>query len=127
LPAGSYTITASLANHTVVAPAGGVYNVTIPQNATGKDFTLVAYSISGNVRVNDISGPTGTIVYCQGPLGTQQYTVGADGKYTFYPLPAGDYKLWAEKIGYKTTYPAEEIYQFKLGSFATKNFVLQKK
>ncbi|MCM8817019.1 MAG: hypothetical protein NC913_05865 [Candidatus Omnitrophica bacterium] len=126
LPAGSYTITASLTNHTVVSPAGGVYNVTIPQNATGKDFTLVAYSISGTVRTNDISGPAGVIVYCQGPAGTLQYNVGADGKYVFYPLPAGDYKLWAEKTGYKTTYPSEEFYQFKLGSFATKNFVLQK-
>ncbi len=126
LPAGSYTVSASLTNHTVVSPSGGAHNVTIPQNATGKDFAIVAYSISGTVRVNDIAGPAGTIIYCQGPAGTLQYTVGADGKFQFYPLPAGDYEVWAEKSGFRITYPAEGKYQFRLGSFATKNFVLQK-
>ncbi|MCM8815313.1 MAG: carboxypeptidase-like regulatory domain-containing protein, partial [Candidatus Omnitrophica bacterium] len=127
LPAGSYSITASFENHTTVFPYAGSYNIKIPQSATGKDFKLVAYSISGTVRVNDISGPAGTIVYCEGPSGTLQYNVGNDGKFSFYPLPAGDYSLRAEKSGFKTVYPSEEVYQFKLGSFATKNFVLKRR
>lgn len=127
LPAGTYTITASLSNHTLVSPSAGSYQITIPQNATDKNFTIVAYSISGTVRVNDASGPAGTTIYCEGPVGTLTFTVGTDGRFEFYPLPAGDYKLWAEKPGYKTTYPAEEVYQFKLGSMLTKNFVLQKR
>ncbi len=126
LPAGNYTLSANLTNHSVVSPSSGTYNITIPQNATDKNFVLAAYSISGTVRVNDVSGPAGTIIYCQGPSGTSQFTVGPDGKFQFYPLPAGNYRLWAEKPGFKTVYPAEEIYDFKLGSLATKNFVLQK-
>ncbi len=126
LPAGNYTLSANLTNHSVVSPSSGTYNITIPQNATDKNFVLAAYSISGTVRVNDVSGPAGTIIYCQGPSGTSQFTVGPDGKFQFYPLPAGNYRLWAEKLGFKTVYPAEEIYDFKLGSLATKNFVLQK-
>ncbi|HOC03550.1 MAG TPA: carboxypeptidase regulatory-like domain-containing protein, partial [bacterium] len=127
LPAGTYTISASLNNHTVVSPLDGSYTVTIPQNATGKDFNIVAYSISGAVKIYDAAGPAGATVYCQGDAGTIQYTVDTTGKFQFYPLPAGNYKLWVEKSGYKTTYPAEEVYQIKLDSILTKNFALQKK
>jgi len=125
LPAGAYTITASLSNHTVVSPSGGSHAVSIPQNATGRDFTLVAYSISGTVKVNDTSGPVGAIVYCEGPSGTMQYTVDSTGVYKFYPLAAGNYRLWVEKPGYKTTYPSDGEYNFRLSYFAIKNFVLQ--
>jgi len=127
LPAGEYTVSASLSNHTVVSPSNGSFTFKIPPSGTGKDFSIVAYSISGSVSVYDASGPAGTIVYCQGPTGTQQITVDATGKFKFYPLPRGNYRLWAEKPGYKVTYPSDGEYNFTLDSWATRNFVLKLK
>ena len=125
---GTYSVTASLENHTVITPKdGGGINVVISPNASNVNFTLAAYSISGTVKVMDYSGPSGAVVYCQTPTGTLQYSVDNSGKFRFYPLPAGQYRLWVEKNNYDTTSPAGGEYVFDLASWTTKNFTLKKR
>ncbi len=125
---GTYTVAASMDNHTVISPkGGGVHTVKISPSVKNVNFTLAAYKISGTVKVLDYSGPAGTVVYCEGQGVPQQFTVDASGKFYFYPLQAGQYRLWAARNGYDVVSPSGGEYILNLTSWTAKDFTLKKR
>jgi hypothetical protein len=92
VPAGSYTVTAALAEYTL-----STQTVTVGPDRTGLDFTAtrVTYSLGGTVRTGGIPLP-GVTVSADG----RSAVTGADGAYSIAGLLSGSYVVTAAAAEY---------------------------
>lgn len=96
IPAGEYTLTPTFGEYEF-EPA--TRQITVPPDLAGQDFvgSPPTYSISGTI-VDEVGQPVaGVLVY---NYATPPIPTAADGTFTFTDLPAGEYQIQPDQIGY---------------------------
>ncbi len=92
LPAGSYTLTPSLAEYTF-SPANQIVSLSANQSGINFSATRTLYDISGTVREGAAGLPNVVISYTGARFGSA--TTDPDGRYTIPGLISGSYHLTA--------------------------------